>query len=331
MAEKNYYIILEVKSTATFEEIKSAYRILAKKYHPDKNIGNKAAEEYFKEIQQAYAVLSNPEKRKQYDFKASYATRNQPQQKTSSGGPQYTGNAYQFAQQQAQYRQQQAYAQTKKNPPTEKVTEKENWQILVSVGIALVLLYFIISYSTEKTTPPISTSFAKDAIEKMNALNAKQTQIPDSTIYNYDSPYSAFFGEDGYDTGSKNSITFFNKSQSEAIVCLVEKNAPNKTIRNLYMTSETEIKMNQIPDGEYFLKIYYGNDWSPQKTFSNKTVKGGFAKENGFMKLNDGADALVMKKEKRGTLDSYSTYEIKINPDNKQNVKIISEEEFFKK
>ena len=41
MAEKNYYIILEVKSTATFDEIKSAYRILAKKYHPDKNIGNK--------------------------------------------------------------------------------------------------------------------------------------------------------------------------------------------------------------------------------------------------------------------------------------------------
>ena len=126
MAEKNYYIILEVKNTATFEEIKSAYRVLAKKYHPDKNIGNKAAEEYFKEIQQAYTVLSNPEKRSKYDLKISYGTRTQPQQKSNSGGPQYTGNAYQFAQQQAQYQQQQAYAQAKKRtiPQTEKVTDR---------------------------------------------------------------------------------------------------------------------------------------------------------------------------------------------------------------
>ena len=97
------------------------------------------------------------------------------------------------------------------------------------------------------------------------------------------------------------------------------------------MNSETEIKMNQIPDGEYFLKIYYGTDWTTKKTFLNETIKGGFDKENSFLKLNDGADALVMKKEKRGSLDSYSTYEIKIGPDNKQNAKVISAEAFFKK
>ena len=67
MAEKDYYEVLGVKKTATEEEIKKAYRTLAKKFHPDKNKGNKEAENKFKEISEAYAVLSDKEKREQYD------------------------------------------------------------------------------------------------------------------------------------------------------------------------------------------------------------------------------------------------------------------------
>lgn len=64
---KDYYAILGVSKTASQEEIKKAYRRLARKYHPDLNPGNKTAEEKFKEIQEAYEVLSNPETRKKYD------------------------------------------------------------------------------------------------------------------------------------------------------------------------------------------------------------------------------------------------------------------------
>lgn len=64
---KNYYEILGVSKTATEDEIKKAYRKLAVKYHPDKNEGDKEAEKKFQEISEAYNVLSNKEKRSEYD------------------------------------------------------------------------------------------------------------------------------------------------------------------------------------------------------------------------------------------------------------------------
>ena len=67
MAGKDYYDILGVNKKATDEEIKRAYRKMAMKYHPDRNPNKKEVEERFKEINEAYAVLSDQEKRKQYD------------------------------------------------------------------------------------------------------------------------------------------------------------------------------------------------------------------------------------------------------------------------
>lgn len=65
---KNYYNILSVDKNATQDEIKKAFRELSKKYHPDKNPGNKEAENMFKDINEAYSILGDENKRKQYDF-----------------------------------------------------------------------------------------------------------------------------------------------------------------------------------------------------------------------------------------------------------------------
>ena len=67
MAKRDYYEVLGVGRNADAKEIKKAYRKLAKKYHPDMNPGDKAAEQKFKEVTEAYNVLSDTEKKKLYD------------------------------------------------------------------------------------------------------------------------------------------------------------------------------------------------------------------------------------------------------------------------
>lgn len=73
MVEKDYYAILGISKEASQEEIKKAFRQLARKYHPDVNQGNKGAEEKFKEINEAVQVLGNPQKKAQYDQYGSSA------------------------------------------------------------------------------------------------------------------------------------------------------------------------------------------------------------------------------------------------------------------
>ncbi|HWR82538.1 MAG TPA: DnaJ domain-containing protein, partial [Candidatus Deferrimicrobium sp.] len=69
---KNFYDTLGVSESASPEEIKKAFRTLAKKYHPDRNPGDKSAEARFKEISEAHETLSDPKKKSEYDMLRKY-------------------------------------------------------------------------------------------------------------------------------------------------------------------------------------------------------------------------------------------------------------------
>lgn len=96
MAEqkRDYYEVLGVSKDADDAALKKAYRMLAKKYHPDANPGDKQAEAAFKEINEAYSVLSDPKKRAQYDQFGHAAF--DPRMGGGSGGGFYEGNAADF-------------------------------------------------------------------------------------------------------------------------------------------------------------------------------------------------------------------------------------------
>lgn len=87
MSSKDFYQILGVTKSASADEIKKAYRKLAMQYHPDKNQGNKKAEEKFKEISEAYEVLSDTEKRKNYDMFGQAGAHGNPFGQGGGGNP----------------------------------------------------------------------------------------------------------------------------------------------------------------------------------------------------------------------------------------------------
>src|SRR5688572_27452790 len=85
MAKKDYYKILGVKKDAKADEIKKAYRRLARKHHPDVNPGDKGAEDTFKDVQEAYDILSDEKKRKVFDRFGYYADNLDPDSPFATG------------------------------------------------------------------------------------------------------------------------------------------------------------------------------------------------------------------------------------------------------
>lgn len=142
MQQKNFYTVLGIKKTASLKEIKTAYRNLAKKHHPDKNHDKGKAEDHFKEIQYAYAVLSNPHKRREYDLKTGPADSYTSSTAFRTDAP----SPYSFAKTAAQA-QKQASAKAPP-PPTNKPKGLgvDYFPLIVSIIAALLFLCFIALY-----------------------------------------------------------------------------------------------------------------------------------------------------------------------------------------
>lgn len=151
---EDLYSILGVAKTATQDEIKSAYRKLALKYHPDRNPGDKASEEMFKKVSAAYDVLGDETKRRQYDsygsYTDSYNGRSSYGQQSSDAWGQYYGRNsesadpfWQWTRYSAQNNNRRTYYYQYEDPRNNYT--KSDWlgELVRNIVITLVSLFFI--------------------------------------------------------------------------------------------------------------------------------------------------------------------------------------------
>ena len=153
---KNYYYILQLRDFATDREIKKAFRQLAIKYHPDKNKGRKDYEEKFKEIALAYEVLSDPNKKRDFDFKLS-------QQNLSSKIPETA---------------RQPNNEEQRRPVNTKPSEEKKVKVPLFWALAIIIfIIYLISTFGSGTTTTGDPKADKELEKEENAKKPKTGEI----------------------------------------------------------------------------------------------------------------------------------------------------------
>lgn len=281
---KNFYRILGVNDFASHEEIRAAYRRLAKQYHPDKNFGNKHSEELFKEIQAAYAVLSNPSKRKRYDLRLKYGSvtphrprRQHPREEQRTQRP-----------------------HVRKRPPPQPRDNSERTYIGISFLAAVGLLYFMILFSEEEHHPKI-----KGQIKGTETVEARLPALEEVLAVKNDGkgklqflPTDTLLCRNISDSSSGNTIRFINSFSFAAVVCLVQKAPPHRMVRNHFFDYGDDGEVGAVPKGEYYLKVFYGKLRTTANEFAMKNFQVFWTSED---------------KKKTYRLDSASYYKVFLN------------------
>jgi hypothetical protein len=143
-----------------------------------------------------------------------------------------------------------------------------------------------------------------------------------------ESPYEKYYGKNLMQSASENILRIINGDEYDAVVFV--ENTSGKTVRNHYIKAGARYEIDKLPDGKYFLKVMFGNDWNKEKNLNNN-IKGTFNKDLHFLAFTDSAEALTL--EHRASADSvkHSVYEIKLYPVDNGNVKgkKTNEKEFF--
>ncbi len=256
----DYYQLLQVSITATGAEIKTAYRRLAKLYHPDKNYGNAAAEEKFKQIKEAYEILINTQRRRKYDEKRNRGITGTTTtfQKKSSGKKNYNFTETEAARRKY-YQQHYKTKSTHTPPPAKKATQglTEIKYILISVPIAVALLLLMIRLY-EKPKNEI-----KNKVSLSDSLSVKTPLYIEPEISTSESPYQGDLGKNRYDSTSRLVIKLINKSGYDAIVFL--QNDSHKIIRHHFIENNYQLYLEKIPINTYHIYYWLGKQFSYKK------------------------------------------------------------------
>lgn len=360
---KNFYQILGVPINATNEEIKTAYRKLATKFHPDKNGGDKYFEEMFKEVQIAYEILGNNFSRKEYDIKLRDYLEGRKPKPSENPTSSTSSNSYSSSSSQ-NYRHENTTQQSKNSTNNQSNNKQNNNTSDFGCGTVFILLFslsviwFLWKQCSKKANYNDNLDYSDSAMAVVDSAIAvadsaayvvdtaaaitvdsativefnnsnenyetQQKPLTFNSLENGDSPLNDCFGNGKFQGNAY--ITFKNSNETDAIVCLVNYYT-DKTIRNEYIQAGTDYTMSKIPSGTYFLKVYYGNDWNINKSnFCGS--KGGFNFDENFSK-SDGYNDLI---EIENSSTSYTTGTITLYKvaNGNMNSEQINASEFFK-
>ncbi len=313
----DYYSILGLSKTATDIEIKSAFRRLAKVYHPDKNPNDPNAKYLFEEILRAYNVLINPHSKKRYDNNFSYTS--QPSAQKTQTRSQKTKGQKEWDTTEEDIKRRGYYKkhyQAKKNTVKAEV-EKPHYSdykyILYATPIAVGLLMMIVSiFSTDPKTKATSQKTKEPiAIE------------PSKQFVNGDKPYSGYFGDlKLFDT--PHTLQINNSTEFDAVIAIFDKKT-NAYLQHAYLQASYSIEFSKLPDTGVYWKCMLGKNWSTNKTLANNKICGAFDSIVQYQNWKK-----IPVEFKPDDLDELNLLYV-INPDSKNKQYISNDIEFFEK
>ncbi len=270
---KNYYHILGVSENASDSDIKQAYRTLAKRWHPDKNLGNHLAEEKFKEILEAYLTLSDPMLRRQYDMKLL---------RNDLYNDNVTFSASETSEDKRDRRK--TYSEDFMNRVRNKTYERSQAHMqrrkYIFGGMVVTFVLFMVWASIFQHNIDKERELQAQILERQvrNAKTKEKERVP-KTIQDLDSPFDRWFGAPVYTRFSPNELVIISPF-SDAVVCVVEADAPFRTIRNEFIHAGRNFNIRELPNGRFRVKIYTGERWNMGKSmvqeFHLGSVFGGF-------------------------------------------------------
>ncbi|MDF2448905.1 MAG: DnaJ-class molecular chaperone with C-terminal Zn finger domain [Bacteroidota bacterium] len=313
----DYYSILGLPKNATEIEIKTAFRKLAKVYHPDKNPNDPRAKDLFEVILKAYNTLINPHSRRRYDLSQTAeplfnSRTHQPKQK----GQKEWSTTDEDIRRREYYRKH--YQQVKTKTATSQIenakTRHTDYKyVLFATPIAVGLLMLIVSIFGSKPGATLSP-------QTNTPIHAVAEPIVELT--NGDKPYTKYFGSNKlFDT--PHSLKINNSSSNDAVIVVYDK-LTQKHIQHTYLKNGFSAEFTGLPETGVYWKSVIGTNWSNTKPVNEDRVTGSF---NNLVQYQSYEKAPVLFPKNQEEV--YLLYVI--DPSSPQKNFISNEHDFFKK
>ncbi len=289
MQTHDFYTLLGIKPNASAAEIKSAYRRLVKIYHPDMKTGEESADT-FKNIQQAYETLSNPDLKHLYDKKRNYTHKTAApaqRKKRKNYDPSETDLKHRkaFQEEYKNYKAKHKKQQQPAAPPPVSVYNETKY-ILFSIPLAVALLLAVINLYK----PPKKADTNADAAK--TSLSGNPIAYIHHTSF---SPYTAYFNIPAIDSITNHaSLSITNHSGKDAVIVLRLQNS-GEVVRNHFIAKDHVLAVKHLKKGDYNIMAYLGDRFSMQLSTKLFQVSGAFSENQSY--IDYGKIALSREKE----------------------------------